>query len=337
VIDLISPRPVWQVPAETVNAIRDALGPGWDVVEVRSPAVSDGDGALGSDEAVRAAHGAELYMGWGVPVGVARSAAGTLRWAHSAAAGVRGSLSPEFRATGAALTSSRGLYAEPMADWVLAAIAFFARGFCHAVRAQREHRWAKDDFTDGTVRTRELADVRVGVVGLGGVGRAVARRCHALGMEVRAIRRRPGRRPPRGVRWVGGPDDLARLARESDVLVLATPHTPDTERLVDDRLLAELPEGALIVNVARGVLIDEAAVLRHLDGRLGGCAFDAFADEPLPDRHPFWDHPRVLVTPHVSGVSARYWEREQALIVENVRRYLAGKRLRNLVNPRVGY
>ncbi len=328
---------MWRAPPETVDAIRGALGSGWEVVEVRTPAVSDGDGAFGSDEAVRAAVGAEVYVGWGVPVGVARTAAGTLRWAHSAAAGVRGSLSPEFRATGAALTSSRGMYAEPMADWVLAAIAFFARGLWHAVRAQREHRWAKDDFTDGTIRTRELAELRVGIVGLGGAGRAVARRCHALGMEVRATRRRPGRRPPRGVQWVGGPEDVARLARESDVLVLAAPHTPDTEQLVNDRLLDELPDGAVIINVARGMLIDEEAVLRHLDRRLGGCALDAFAVEPLPGRHPMWDHPRVLVTPHVSGVSTRYWEREQALIVENVRRYLAGRRLRNLVNPRVGY
>jgi phosphoglycerate dehydrogenase-like enzyme len=329
---------VWSAPEEALAAIRRAFGARWQVVVVEAPASSDGDGAAASDEAVSAARGAEVFMGWGVPPAVARAALGSLRWAHTAAAGVAATLSPEFRATGATLTNSRGIHAEPMADWAVAAIAACARGFHHAIAAQRERRWAKDAFTDGGVPVRELREVRVGLVGLGGIGRAVARRCHALGMAVRAVRRRRRAGRVRHVQWVGGPADLARLARQSDVLVLAAPLTPATRSLVGEPVLAALPAGAFVINLSRGDLLDESALLAHLDsGHVGGAVLDVFALEPLPADHAFWTHPRVLITPHVSGVSQRFWERETALIVENVRRYRNGRRLRNTVNPEAGY
>ncbi len=338
VIDLGSSRPVWRAPPGSLEAIRRALGDGWDVVEVRSPASSDGDGASGSAEAVKVAQGAEVYLGWGVPSGVARAAQGSLRWAHSASAGVLASLSPEFLATGAVLTNSRGVQAEPMADWVVAAIGFCLRGFHAAVRAQRDHVWAKDAFTDGRVVVKEYNGARVGLVGLGGIGRAVARRCHALGMAVRAVRRRRGGRRPAGVLWVGGPDAIEELAAESDVLIVTAPHTPETEGLVGASVLESLPEGAFLINVSRGVLVDEEALLRQItDGRLAGCVLDVFAQEPLPVGHPFWDHPAVMITPHVSAVSTRFWDRETTLIIENIARYRVGQRLKNVVEPEIGY
>jgi phosphoglycerate dehydrogenase-like enzyme len=128
------------------------------------------------------------------------------------------------------------------------------------------------------------------------------------------------------------------LARRCDVLVVAAPHTATTEGLVDDEVLGSLPRGAWVVNLARGALLDEPALVRHLDrGRLGGAVLDAFAAEPLPRSHPLWRHERVLITPHVSGVTDRFWPRETELIVDNVRRYSTGRRLRNIVNPEVGY
>ncbi|NIN09898.1 MAG: hypothetical protein GTN62_00615 [Gemmatimonadales bacterium] len=319
-------------------ALRQALGRGWEVVSVGSAAVSDGDGAAASHEAVEAARGAELYFGWGIPAGVALAARDTVGWAHTAAAGVRASLTPEFLATGAILTNSKGIHAEPLADWALTAIAYCVRGFHRAVAAQHERRWAKDEFTDYTVPTKDFCETRVGIVGLGGVGRAIARRCRAVGMEVRGIRRHPARRRPPGVVWVGGPGDLTQLARSSDVLVLAAPQTRETSRVVDATVLAALPDGAFVVNLARGGLLDEEALLEQLErGRLAGCVLDVFSKEPLPAEHPWWDHPRVLVFPHVGAVSAGFWKRETALIVENVRRYLAGQRLKNVVDPQAGY
>jgi phosphoglycerate dehydrogenase-like enzyme len=226
-----------------------------------------------------------------------------------------------------------------MADWVLAAIGFCLRGFHAAVAAQQARRWAKDVFTDNTtVRTREFAGTRVGIVGLGGVGRAVAQRCVALGMEVRAIRRRADRRKPAGVSWVGSTDQITKLARQSDVLVVAAAHTPLTTHLVDSQVLAALPRGAFVVNVARGALLDEGSVLKYLDsGHIAGCVLDVFSHEPLPKTHPFWRHPSVTVFPHVSAVSERFWTRETALILENINRYLHGRRLKNIVDFQAGY
>jgi phosphoglycerate dehydrogenase-like enzyme len=332
VVDLASTRPIWSAPPEVPRAVRRAAGRGWTVVPVRARASSDGDGGAGTAAAIKAAAGAEVYIGWGVPSDVVAAARGTLRWAHTAAAGVGASITPAFRATGAQLTNSRGVHAEPIADWVVAAIGFCLRGFHDMVAAQRERRWAKDVFTDGTVTVREFAGTRVGLVGLGGIGRAVARRCQALGLPVGAVRRTRAGRLPRGVDWVGSPSDLVTLARRSDVLVVAAPHTTQTRRLVNRRVLAALPRGAYVVNVARGELLDESALLAALDRHLGGAVLDVFDREPLPRAHPLWRHPRVMISPHVSGVTDRFWERETALIVDNARRYRGGRRLRNLVN-----
>jgi len=338
VVDLRSTRPIWSAPPAVPRAIRRALGSGWRVRVIREPSSSDGDGGAGGAAAARAAKGSEIYIGWGVPRGVAAAGQGSLRWAHTAAAGVGASITPELRAARARLTNSRGIAAPPIADWVVAAIGFCLRGFHEAVTAQRTGRWAKDAFTDGRVRCLEFSGTRVGLIGLGGIGRAVARRCAALGMTVSGVRRRPGGVPPRGVSWVGGSGQLRALARRSDVLVVAAPHTSDTRRIVSAEVLAALPTGAYVLNVARGELLDEAALLRALDaGHLAGAVLDVFAPEPLPAGHPLWRHPRVMITPHVSGVTERFWDRETELVVDNIRRYRSGRRLRNLVNLDRGY
>ena len=313
------------------------MGAGWDVQEIKAPAVSDGDGGSGSPEAIAAARGVEIYLGFGVPSGVAAAAKDTLRWAHTATAGVGSSLA-HMSGSGVLLTNSAGVHAEPMADWVVAAIAFFTRGLNRMVSAQRQGRWAKEDFTDGAVPMREFRDLRLGVFGLGGIGTAVARRGLALGMKVSGVRRRPERGGPKGMEWVGRMADLVRLSGGSDVLVIAAPHTTETVGAVDRRVLERLPHQALVVNVSRGSLLDEQALLELLErGRLTSAALDVFGTEPLPAGHPFWSHSRVLVSPHVSAVSGRFWERETALIVDNIRSYLAGAPLTNLVDLEAGY
>ena len=338
VIDLNSTRQVWRAPPSTLRAVKRAFGRGWHVIDIESASSSDGDGAQPSAEALSAAVGAEVYIGWGVPGSVVREAGSALRWAHSAAAGVGASLSPDLSRSAAVLTNSRGTHAEPMADWAVAAIAFCVRGFHVAVAGQRAKRWHKGVFTDGSVSVREFVDARIGIIGLGGVGSAIARRCHALGMHVRGARRDPTRRRPRGVTWVGGPTDVPALAGKSDVLVIAAPQTAATTHLVNDRVLRALPRGSWVVNLARGGLLDEDALLHHLDrGHLAGAVLDVLTTEPLPRSHPFWKHEGVLVTPHVSGVTNRFWPRETELIVENIRRYRQGRRLKNIVNPEVGY
>lgn len=337
VIDLASPRAAWRIPRASVVEVKNAAGAGWDVAEIKAPAVSDGDGGSGSPEAIAAARGAEIYLGFGVPSGVASAAKGTLRWAHSATAGVGSSLA-HLAGAGVVLTNSAGVHAEPIADWVIAAIAYFVRGLDRMVSAQRQGRWAKEDFTDGAIPMREFRELRVGIFGLGGIGGAVARRALALGMAVSAVRRRPERGGPNGAKWIGGLHELPRLAAGSDVLVIAAPHTAQTAGAVNRAVLERMPHHGIVVNVSRGSLLDEAVLLELLElRRLRGAALDVFATEPLPAGHPFWSHPRVLVSPHVSGVSELFWGRETALIVDNLRRYLAGAPLTNVVDWETGY
>ena len=334
VVDLASPHAAWRVPATTVSTIQTALGPGWEVVEVAVPTASDGPGA---PEAVAAVCGAEIYLGHVVPAGVVEAGLDSLRWAHTVTAGVAPSL-PHLRGTHIVLTNSAGVHAEPIADWVIAAIGYFVRGLDRLREFQAAGRWAWAEFADFAVPVRELSELRLGVFGLGGIGGAIARRGVALGMSVAGVRRRPARGGPKGVRWVGGLADLPRLAAESDCLVIAAPHTVETRGAVSRAVLERLPLDAIVVNVSRGTLLDETALLAVLDAsRVRGAALDVFAAEPLPAGHPFWRHARVLVSPHVAAVTARFWERETGLIVENIRRYLAGSPLTNTVDLEAGY
>jgi len=339
VIDLASPRAAWRIPPSRVSEIRGALGTGWEVAEIAAPAVSDGDGAYGSGspESIAAARGAEIYVGYGLPKGVAEAGRESLRWVHSGTAGIGGSI-PHLTGTKIVLTNSAGVHAEPMADWVIAAIGFFIRGIDRMVAAQRQGRWAKEDFTDGAVPMREFRDLGLGVVGLGGIGGAVARRALALGMKVSGVRRRPDRGGPSGIHWVGSLEQLPQLASHSDVLLIAAPHTKETAGALTRAVLERLPPHAIVINVSRGSLLDEAALLDLLErGRIRGAALDVFGTEPLPAEHPFWRHPRVLVSPHVSAVTTGFWERETALIVDNIKRYLEGAPLTNVVDLEAGY
>ena len=335
-VDLAASRAVWRIPPQCVEQIRGAL-PGWDVVQTDAPANSDGDGGGGSPAVIAAARGAEVYLGYGLPGGVVEASRGTLRWVHTATAGVSPALAA-LKGSGVTVTNSRGIHAEPMADWVLAAVLHFARGFDHAVRAQSQSRWTKDAFTDGSTGFPEAKDLRLGVFGLGGIGCAVAKRGLALGMKVMGIRRRPGQGGPAGVKVVGGLEALGTLALASDILAITVPRTPETAGTVDADILEKLPRGAVVINVSRGGILNEEALLTVLErGHLRGAALDVFATEPLPPGHPLWRHPRVLITPHVSAVTARFWDREMALILDNVRRYLGGQRLDNVVDLEAGY
>jgi len=337
VIDLAATRPLWRAPEGFAAALRAAAAPDWEVIEVAAPVSSDGDGGGGSAEAVAVARGAEVYIGYGVPPGVLEAARGTLRWAHSAAAGVSGSLGGLALVPGLIFTNSAGVHAEPMAEWAVGAVLHFFRGFDRVVRAQAERRWAKDELTGLPVTLREVEGAVAAVYGLGGIGAAVARRLVALGGAVRAVRRRPELGGPEGV-LVYGPGGTGDALRGADILVVAAPLTPETRGALGADALALLSPGAVVVHLSRGKVLDEAALLEALaSGRVGAAALDVFAVEPLPGEHPFWTHPRVLVCPHVSAVTPRFWERELDLVRDNWTRYREGRELRNRVNPAAGY
>ncbi|HYW32837.1 MAG TPA: NAD(P)-dependent oxidoreductase, partial [Gemmatimonas sp.] len=173
----------------------------------------------------------------------------------------------------------------------------------------------------------------------GGIGSAVARRFTALGCSCTGVRRRPELGIPEGFSAIGGPDDLDRLLPDADVVVVAAPLTEASHATLDGRRLALLPDGAIVVNVARGGLIDDGALLVALgSGRLRGAVLDVFGTEPLPADSPYWQAPRVLITPHVSGVSPRrQWTRALDLFEDNWRRWVADRPLRNVVDLDAGY
>lgn len=338
VVDLQSTAPHMKLPDAAAALLRQETPDGWELVIVQSPTVSAGDGTnVVSDEALAAIATAEAYFGFGVPAPLVR-AAPQLRWAHSASAGVGGSLTPELRASNIVLTNSAGVYAEAMADTVLAGVMYFVRGLDYAVQQQREATWNQTPFVTPLARMREVHDLRVLVIGAGGIGSAVAGRFDALGARCVGIRRRPELGLPAGFQRVEGPDEVDAELPAADVVVLSAPLTDQSRMLLDRERFALLHEGAIVVNVARGALLDETILLQELDsGRVRGAVLDVFSKEPLPAENPVWRHPRILVTPHVSGVSPRHWERALVLFLENWRRWRAGEPLRNVVDPDAGY
>ena len=339
VVDLRATARTWSLTDEAAAVIRAAAPPGWSTYFVAAPTISDSDGsAAASEEAMREIADADAYVGFGMPR--ALFVAGTrLRWVHSAAAGVGSLLFPEMRESEVLLTNSAGVHAVPMAEHVLGGILYLLRQFDVAVAQQRERHWNRDPFIGEATRVRELGECRALIVGAGGIGTEIARRLSALGTHCTGVRRHPERGAPDGFHAVHGIDALEALLSESDILVIAAPATPETRGLVTAERLDHLPHGAIVVNVARGSLLDERALAERLRaGRLSGAVLDVFEHEPLPTDSDLWHAPRLLLTPHVSATSpGGYWQRELALFTDNWTRFASGRPLRNVVDKRAGY
>jgi len=260
-----------------------------------------------------------------------------LRWVQSSAAGVGGMLGPALASSPIVLTSARGIRATSIAEHVLGVTIALSRQLHVAIRRQAAHLWAFDEIEGGGL-VRSLGGRRMTIVGLGAIGLEVARLAAPFGLRLSAIRRRPDLPSPDYVEEVSSLDRLPDRLATSDVVVLCAALTPETRHLIDRRALAAIRPGALLVNVGRGRLLDEEAVIEALgDGRLGGAALDVFAEEPLDPASPYWDLPNVIVTPHVSGAMGDYWTPLVALFAENLRRFEAGQPLLNVVDKTAGY
>jgi phosphoglycerate dehydrogenase-like enzyme len=272
-----------------------------------------------------------------------------LSWVHSASAGVERVLTPASLERGLVITNARGVFSRPIAEYVVMMMLAVSRRLPQLLELQRERTWQP-------LEGAELRDVTVGIVGLGSIGRAVGALATAFGCRVVAVRRRTeagggvhpddGDHHDHGERPLGeimldrvlGPESLGELLGESDFVVLAAPLTPETEGMINDETLALMKPGAWLINVARGRLVDERALLRALrDGGLGGAVLDAFRDEPLSPSSPFYDLPNVIVTPHTSWSSGRVLDRSIGLFCENLRRFRDGRPLVNVVDPSAGY
>jgi phosphoglycerate dehydrogenase-like enzyme len=338
-VDLAAKSRNWALPPEGLARLQREKPDGWEVVAVQAPTSSDGDGPDGgSDEAIRLIPDAEVYFGFGFTKDLL-AAARRLRWLHSAAAGVGNVLSTGIAATDIRITNSAGIHGPPIAEFVVAGVLHFLRGLDVAIAQQRRGEWSKAFFVAEDSPLRELADCRVLILGTGGLGGEAAKRLSALGARCIGIRRRPELGAPPGFAEVAGLDQLDARLRTSDILVLAAPLTADTSEVMTRARLELLPRNAIVVNVARGALLDEIALADLLAaGALRGAVLDVFRREPLDPGSPLWRLPNALVVPHVSPVSpGRFWPRQLDLFLDNWRRYVRGEPLRNLVDTQAGY
>ena len=288
----------------------------------------------GVEEALR---DAEIAITWSLRPEQFK-AARRLRWIHAPAAAVHQLLFSELVESNVLLTNAREVHGPIVAEHVIAQIFALAKKFSQAVHLQASKIWGQEALWREKPPPSEVMGATLGLIGVGSIGREVAQRAAALGMRVIAVREHTGKGSPPGVERVYGPEDLDTLLSRSDYVVLAAPVTPATRQLINAERLKKMKPGSYLINVSRGPLVDEEALLLSLEqGRLGGAALDVFSKEPLPRESGLWDMKNVLVTPHTAAITAKLWERHYALIAENLRRYLAHEPLLALVDKRVGY
>jgi phosphoglycerate dehydrogenase-like enzyme len=253
---------------------------------------------------------------------------------------------------GITVTNGSGIHAVHMGEYVLGATLLWSERLEARLANRSDRRWDRV-YASEALPGRRLRGRRAVIVGYGSLGREVARLFHALGIRIVAVKADPTSRIDRGWREPGtgdpdgvlperivGPGDLREVVGESDVVVLTLPATPRTQGIVDGSVLAAMRPDALLVNVGRGVLVDQDALVEALaDGRIGAAVLDVTEPEPLPDDSPLWSLPGCLVTPHISALGdvAALWHTTALLFAENLRRYVAGEPLYNLTSPTAGY
>lgn len=339
VVDLAATSKNWALTPDGERRIRAAAPPGWRIQVIQAPTSSDGDGPpRPNDEVMNAIQQAEIYFGFGIPRLLFLEAK-KLRWVHSAAAGVGSALHDEMVRSDVLFTNSAGIHAVPIAEYCVAGVLHFLRGLDIAIDQQRRTEWNKAPFVALDSVLREMDAVRALIVGVGGLGGATGVRLAALGARCTGVRRRVDLGPPAGFERVVPLDQFEAELPAHNVVVLAAPLTDATKDLLTAERLRMLPRDAIVVNVARGAMINESALIELLNaGTLRGAVLDVFGQEPLPPGNPLWGMRNVLLTPHVSPVSpGRFWPRQLELFIDNWRRYLAGESLTNLVDKRAGY
>ena len=276
----------------------------------------------------------EVYLGYCTPAVV--RAAPKLRWLQHYGVGVEGcAMLPEIRDSHFILTNNRHYSAPPIAEHVIAMMMMLTRGLVETHSAQLQEDWNRASAS--TTPMTEVKDRTMLVAGLGGIGTEVAWRAHGLGMRVIATRN-TSREGPEFVEYVGLADELLELASRADVIVNALPLTAETTALFDREFFDVLQPGSYFITVGRGRSTVTADLIEALsNGQLAGAGLDVIDPEPLPQGHPLWSMPNVIITPHNSSTSDRALDRRWVVIRENLRRYIAGERLLNVVDIEKGY
>jgi phosphoglycerate dehydrogenase-like enzyme len=278
----------------------------------------------------------DVFIGWSLrPEQFAD--ARKLRWIHSPAAAVHQLMYPELIKSSVALTNSTGIHGPVVAEHAIAVLLALAKRLPQAMQYQAKHEWSQDQLWHGSPPPREVSDSTVLIVGMGSIGREFAARAKALGMKILAIRENPAK-GLEAADAVYSSSQIDEVLPQADYVLLCTPVTPATTGIMNAARLSKMKFDAYLINVARGPLIDEAALFDALQHRrIAGAALDVFNDEPLPANSPFWSLDNILITPHTAAVTDRLWERHYRLIVDNMKRFLAGQRLLNEVDKSRGY
>lgn len=282
----------------------------------------------------QAAPEAEVILHWAGPRDLLRSvflACPRLRWVHSRAAGLDRSLFPELVESPVPVTNGTGVFSQSLGEFALAAVLFFAKDFHRMLRNQAAERWEPFDVD-------EIAHQTAGIVGYGDIGRAVAWRLHAMGMKVLALKRHAPASADPLIAEFYAPAQIATMLGRCDYVVVAAPLTAETRHMISDAEFAAMKPNAVILNVGRGPVIDQAAMVRALsEKRIRGAGLDVFEQEPIPAGNPIWKLDNVLISPHCADNTKDWLNDAMQFFLRQYERFEKGEQLENIVEKHLGY
>jgi len=260
-----------------------------------------------------------------------------LKWLHSTAAGVGQLMYPELRRSRIEVTNASGVHTIPMTEHILGMLVTLARRFPDCSRYQLQARWAQQELWDSPVRPRELHGQILLLIGFGAIGCAVAKAVRPLGMRVWAVTR-SGKGDRELAEKIVPAVKLLEVLPEADFVVLAAPETPETRQMIGARELAAMKASAYFINLARGALVVEPALIAALENhKIAGAALDVASQEPLPPASPLWKLENAFITPHMSAASDQLWPRQTDLLLTNLDLWFRGRELLNRVDLERGY
>jgi phosphoglycerate dehydrogenase-like enzyme len=279
---------------------------------------------------------AELAIAWSLRADQLAGAE-KLRWIHSTAAAVHGLMTPELQASDIIVTNARAVHGPVVAEHAMSLVFAMAKRLPEASKYQAQRHWAQQEICETIPRPREIKDATMVIVGFGSIGTSLAKLAKALGMRVVGVREHPDKGSELADAMYSF-EYIDNALSQGDFVVLATPVTARTRQLMNADRLAHLKPDAYLVNVGRGVLIDEEALQRALRANhFAGAALDVTTEEPLPPSSPLWTTDNVFITPHTAGYAERMWERHYVSYTENLRRYFAGEPLLWIIDKNAGY
>ncbi len=287
--------------------------------------------AQSEEQALQYAREAEVIFG--NPSRQIVRAASKLRWIQTTSAGVEKVLFPEITESAIILTNARVLFGIQIAEHVFAMLLAFTRELTKCLEAQKQKRW----LTRFDLNVFDLYQKTLGILGFGGIGQEVAKRAAAFGMSVLAIDLLP-KDPPAYVTAVWPLDRLPEMLAQSDVVVSCVPYTPETKGMMGAKEFAAMKPTAYFVNISRGGIVDEPALIKALqEKQIAGACLDVFAEEPLSPENPLWEMPHVIITPHMAGESPRLHDDTVRFFCQNLAAFLEGKPLQNVVDKQRGF